>query len=297
MTERDLLIIKYIYEFKNITKAANALFISQPALTMRLNQIEQELGIKLIERNNKGLEFTDAGMEAMMFSETILKNFSDFRERMHVLKDEDAGILRICAPDIISKYYLPQVIQEFKKEYPKVKFELMVTPSSKVVELMKSHKVNFGFLRNDFGLDPSEMLYLGTNYIAAVSMSPFELKDLPNMQRVVYTTDTYYEIMLDLWWKENFETKPIYNIKVNTLDLCKEMVYSGLGYGILPSVFISERKEAHNIILCDRKGRPVERNTWLAFHSDEVKNNKNSHAFLNFLKEHDFSSFFKFNKG
>ena len=72
MDERDFLIIKYLSIFKNITSTANALFISQPALTRRIKQLEKELHTKLIVSSNKGIQLTPTGIEAVAFAEDSL---------------------------------------------------------------------------------------------------------------------------------------------------------------------------------------------------------------------------------
>lgn len=67
MDERDWQIISTLYKYKNITKTANTLFISQPALTARIKQIENELDVKLLQRSNKGVSFTSYGEYTAQF--------------------------------------------------------------------------------------------------------------------------------------------------------------------------------------------------------------------------------------
>lgn len=115
MNERDFLILKYLNEFSNITKTANALFISQPALTSRIKHLEKELNTKLVHTTNKGVLLTSTGLEAAVFADEMLKKIEEFKERLQSIDDEAAGILKIAAPNIIAQYYLPNVIKEFKE--------------------------------------------------------------------------------------------------------------------------------------------------------------------------------------
>ena len=292
MDERDLLIIKYLSEFKNITKTANALFISQPALTTRIKQIEKELNTKLIHSSNKGIYLTDTGLEMAVFADKTLSQFDWIREKIQDIDDKNSVILKLAAPNIISQYYLPSLISEFKKTYPTARFEIQMVPSSRVATLMHEKKCDFGFLRNDFGWEEDGKLLLCVNYIAAVSMNKFVLKDLANMSRVAYSTDSYYMKMLDFWWNSNFSTPPKIDVLVNSLGLCREMVYSGLGFGILPSVFLPESPKAHYVIINDNQGKPIERKTYLIYRKETVTS-KLTEKFLSFIKEHDFSSFLR----
>ena len=295
MNERDLLILKYLHEFKNITKTANALFISQPALTARIKQLDRELNTTLLHSSNKGIFLTSTGMEAAVFADDVLKRLAEFKERIQAIDDENAGMLKLTAPIIICQYYLPQLIKAFKVEHPKVKFYVSQAPSSKVVTMMHANECHFGFLRNDFGWEDDGTYLLGTNSIAAVSRQPFKLADLATMKRIAYTTDTYYQKMLEIWWNNNFPTQPKVDVMVNSLNLCKEMVYSGLGFGLLPSVFLPECPKAHSIILEDKHGKPIERNTYIIYKKENIKN-KIAAQFLQFVKEHEFASFLQLNE-
>jgi len=290
MNERDLLILKYLHEFKNITKTANALFISQPALTARIKQLEKELNTTLLHSSNKGIFLTATGMEAAVYADDVLKRTIEFRERIQAIDDETAGMLKLTAPMIICQNYLPQLIKAFKVTHPNVKFYISEAPSSKVVTSMHANECHFGFLRNDFGWEDEGTHLLGTNYIAAVSRKPFKLSELATMNRIGYTTDTYYQKMLEIWWNNNFPTPPKTNVMVNSLNLCKEMVYSGLGFGLLPSVFLPECPKAHSIILKDKHGKPIERKTYLIYKKENIKS-KVALQFLQFVKEHEFSTF------
>jgi len=74
--------------------------------------------------------------------------------------------------------------------------------------MMHANECHFGFLRNDFGWEDEGTYLLGTNYIAAVSRQHFKISDLATMKRISYTTDTYYQKMLEIWWNNNFPTQP-----------------------------------------------------------------------------------------
>ena len=287
MDERDWQIIKTLYEEKNITKTARILYLSQPALTTRIKQIENHLGITLIYRGNKGITFTSAGERAAIFALKILNEISTFKEELANLGDEIGGILRIAAPSILASYYLPQLLSRFQELYPKVTFDISIAPSSKVLGLMNSKALHFGFLRNDFGWDEHSKLLLTTNYVCAVATKPFKLEDLPHMTRIDYDTEVYYRTFLDAWWNDNFKVQPKIGMQVSNLDLSKEMVFKGLGYGLLPSILIDDKPGLYSIPLCDKKGKLLARNTWLIYKSG-ILDMKLSRTFYEFVKECDF---------
>lgn len=292
MNDRDFLILKYLSEFQNITKAAEALFISQPALTARIKQLELELDTKLIQSSNKGVYLTQTGMTAAAFAGEMLKKIDELKESIKVIEGKDADVIKIMAPVIITRHYLPALIDKYREQHRKTKFEITSVSSSTVARLMKENRCHIGFIRNDFGWGEDERHLLGTNYIAAVSMTPFEIADLPNMNRVDYKTDPYYQKMLNTWWKKTFATNPRVDILVDSLELCRVMVYRGLGFGLLPSVFLPECPSAYSHILKNKQGNPIERNTWLVYNQNSLKN-KPVMEFIDFIKQNEFSDFLR----
>lgn len=290
MDERDFLIIKYLSIFKNITSTANALFISQPALTRRIKQLEKELHTKLIVSSNKGIQLTPTGIEAVAFAEDSLTSLRKFKERIESLEHKQAGLIRIGAPNIICEYYSPSIVAAFKKVHPDASFNIIAKASSEVVSMLNSNKIDFGFTRNDFGWDKDEMILLGTNHIVAASVKPFELKDLIHMNRVAYSTDSYYLKMLDLWWKSHFNTPPQINVQVNSLNLCLQMVLKGIGFGLLPDILIPASAHMHEIVLNDIEDHPIQRHTYLIFKKEKT-HTKLFRDFLKFMSDNNFSAF------
>lgn len=290
MEERDWLILKTLYEYKNITKTAKKLYLSQPTLTARIKHIEEDLGTKLMYRGSKGITFTDTGEYSAEFAGKILNEIRIFRENINDMQKDISGILRIAAPAIIVKYYFPKLLGEFKKLYPKVKFDVHVACSSDVESLVNSMEIHFGFIRNENDWPEDERFMLSSNHVCAVSAKPFKLVDLPNMVQVDYDTDKYYKNMLDNWWKETFNDAPIVGTRVSNLDMCKEMVFNGLGYGILPSILIKEYPQLYSIPLMHKDGTILLRRTWLIYKKENI-NLLLPQAFERFLKESDFDSF------
>ena len=116
MEERDWQIIKTLYEQKNITKTARVLYMSQPTLTARIKQIEESLGTKLLYRGNKGITFTETGEYTVKFAEHILGEMQELRETITNMQEDVAGTLRIAAPSILARYFLPKLLGRFPEQ-------------------------------------------------------------------------------------------------------------------------------------------------------------------------------------
>ena len=116
MDERDWLIFHVLAEKRNITKTGQALFISQPAITTRLHQIEEEMGTKLIYRSGKGIHFTPQGEYLAHRSKEMVVRIQEIKDQISSMHDDVQGTLRIAASHFMTKYKLPRLLKLFQRK-------------------------------------------------------------------------------------------------------------------------------------------------------------------------------------
>ena len=117
---------------KSITKAAEALYVTQPAVTMQVKSLEQDLDLKLFRKYGKGLELTDAGEVLFGYSERV---FEIVEEMEYVLKghaDSTHGSLTIGTTRSFARHLMPGLLSRFQKRFPKVKVILKVGSSQEI---------------------------------------------------------------------------------------------------------------------------------------------------------------------
>ena len=110
MKTEDWLTLSVIYRTKSLSSAAKELFISQPALTIRLQNIEKEVGCQIAIRSNKGLLFTPEGEYLSTQSQKITDLVNETLRHVQGTANEDIGIIKIVAPSTIAKYFLPALL-------------------------------------------------------------------------------------------------------------------------------------------------------------------------------------------
>lgn len=290
MDERDWRIINSLHEHLNITKTAKILYISQPALTERIKRVEEELGVRILYRGSKGVKFTAIGEYVAEAAAHRVQETQELREHIDRMRNSITGVLRIAAPSILSEYYLPRLLGKFQGKYPQVQLEIKIAQSSDIISLMNAKKVHFGFLRNAFGWNENEKLLLTTNYVTAASGKPFKIKDLPQMDCVDYVMDQYYRALLSDWWNKTYDIPVKIGMRVSNLNLCKEMIFNGLGYGFLPSILLPQESKLYSHPLQYANGDVVERKTWLIYKKENMDIQLMA-AFYEFVSNCDFESF------
>lgn len=288
MEDRDWLIIKLLYERKSITKTAQALFMTQPTLTTRIRQIEEDLGVKIMYRNNKGVKFTLEGEYLAECAHNMLTAAREIRDKVTNMGNEVKGTLRIGASIYVTRYILPRLLRRFQDLYPRAEFRVITTSSQDIFSLMHTQDTHVGFVRGDYGWRDEQYL-LFEEPMCIASKHPLVLSDLPRLPRIDYHTDHLNKLSLDTWWTEKFTVPPHISMLVNQVDICKDMVLNGLGYAILPSMMLTDVQHIYKTYITDKQGRPLIRRT-LMLYQKEALETQLVHAFVEFVKTIDFNN-------
>src|SRR5256714_7846728 len=120
----------------SVSRAAEALFITQPALTARLHGLERELGTPLFLRTPHGMRLTDAGRAWIPFAERALRALIDGRDALEQAMTASAGHLMTAAAPAVSTYVLPEMLAKFVAAHPRVEVSVRTGHSEDVVELV-----------------------------------------------------------------------------------------------------------------------------------------------------------------
>lgn len=282
MEDRDWLMLKVLYNKKSITKTAETLFISQPALTNRLRQMEKDFGVKIVHRGSKGVQFTPQGEYLASSAEEVLLKIRQIKDQVLNIDKEVIGTLRLGASYYFTKYRLPGLLKQFRNLYKDVEFRVTTTWSKDIFSLMYNQDIQVGFIRSEPNWNGDAHLLL-EEPICISSKEKIDLKNLPNLPRIDYNTDPGNKTLIDGWWRENCSAPPLISMNVDRVDTAKEMVVYGLGYAFLPDTIFKETDNVNKIYITDMHGNRIVRKTWMIYHP-EVLETKVVEAFVNFIK-------------
>lgn len=131
-------------EYKHFGKAANALHMTQPNVSLHLKQLEQQTRIKLIERSP--FQLTQAGERLLETSQRTLLELQICQADLNAINDLKIGTLTLAVSDIISRFLLIRPFQKFKAQYPGIDLTLLNTTSSQASSLVKNAQADLGFV-------------------------------------------------------------------------------------------------------------------------------------------------------
>lgn len=283
MEYRDWRILQTLYKEQNITKTAQSLYISQPALTKRLRQIEVEFGVQIAQRKSRGVDFTPEGEYLAGCADEMLLRLRKIKEHVANMGDQVTGTLRLGVSNYFARYKLPMLLKLFKQEYPNAEFKVSTGWSKDIYKAVYNQDVHVGFVRGNYNWTDKKLL-LFEETICVVSKEPLDIRDLPNLPRIDYDTDPLLKALLENWWTENYSQPSLIAMEVDKADTCKEMVACGLGYAILPRFVLNGMEDLCKVELTDRDGSPIKRKTWMFYHQESTEL-KIVNAFVRFMEK------------
>ena len=231
----------------SLTKAAEELYISQPAVSQAIKQLENQLGGPLFNRTHKGMELTDTGgKQIFAHVEQALKLFEQAERKYSELKDTATGIVRICASDtLLAKFLLPY-IKKYHEKYPDVNLILLHCNSAQTIELLKSKKGDIGFV--NLPIDDSEINLLNNvMQLHDTFVANEKFGELFDKQIDLKRLQDYPLLMLDLSTatrqaivsyahSQGIHLHP--EIEFGSLELMAELAKIGMGIACVPREFV-----------------------------------------------------------
>jgi DNA-binding transcriptional LysR family regulator len=149
MADKRLQVFHAVAKHLSFTKAADALFMTQPAVTFQIRQLEEQFDTRLFDRAQGRISLTPAGVLALQYAEKILALSGELESRMREAGGQLGGPLLIGASMTVADYLLPQILGEFKARYPAVVPRLLVANSEKVQERVAERALDVGFIEGD----------------------------------------------------------------------------------------------------------------------------------------------------
>ncbi len=142
-----------VAELEHITRASEELYLSQPAVTKIVQNLEQEVGQKLVERQGRRIALTYAGQVLRTYARRMFSLEREMEEALAALSDIETGEVTLAANPIIGIYLLPSIVASFRARYPCVKINLEILKSRDIIEATVEWHLDFGLVE----VDPSEL--------------------------------------------------------------------------------------------------------------------------------------------
>ncbi|MDQ5881394.1 MAG: hypothetical protein QG616_1224 [Pseudomonadota bacterium] len=146
MADRRLQVFHAVARYLSFTKAAESLFMTQPAVTFQIKQLEEQFNTRLFERGHGKITLTPAGEIVFEYAEKILNLSSEMETRIGEMTGKMCGPLMVGASTTIAEFMLPRILGEFNSLYPQVRTRLTVANSESIENRIAEHTLDVGLV-------------------------------------------------------------------------------------------------------------------------------------------------------
>lgn len=234
--------LQKIIELGGFTKAAEALGFTQSSVSQMISSLEDELGIKLLNRSRTGVKLTIEGAELYPFIERSIFSYRAMLEKSNEIKGLETGIIRVGTVSSVTCHWMPRLISDFQKIYPNVQFTFHQGDYTSITEWIKTGEVDFGFI-NPLAAKDLKTVKIKTGRMLAVLSKNHKLanNEVINLSEIaaepyILLEEGHYSEPMEAFYKAGL--KP--NIKYTIHDdyAIMTMVEAGLGVSILAELVL-----------------------------------------------------------
>lgn len=199
MELKQLEYFQVVGHLNSITRAAEQLYVTQPAITLAIQKLEAELGIKLFDRSQKHFSLTTEGQVYLQRVDSILESLKDAALEMQDYQYLRKGSIKVGIPPMIGSFFLPAIFADFQKQYPSLTLVTVETGSMNIRESLKRGELDIGIIVITQSSPSLDTLTLAKGEIQVCLPIGHPLSDLPAIpldklqnQPVVFISDGTY---------------------------------------------------------------------------------------------------------
>ncbi|MBR4579377.1 MAG: LysR family transcriptional regulator [Oscillospiraceae bacterium] len=274
MDKTDWQIIKEISDRGSISKVAEALFVSQPGISYRINKMEEEFGIPLFVRSNKGIRLTDAGRRLLTFANKMLRYNYEITE---IVKEESGtreGTITIGSTTSFMNICLIHQLRDFNQLYPKINVNVVLKTSPTLLRMLENGELRITVYR---GEKPpswhgcSQMVF--REPLVIIANEPITADYLSSHPLISNSPDAGkapVDSLVDAWISRAFLNPPPQSAIRTSGDsrTSVNLVRQGFGWSVISSGRLLDTDGLYSQIILQPDGTPYYFETWLLYTPD-----------------------------
>lgn len=275
-------------KYSSISKAAKELHLTQPGLSMQIQNLENEMGASLLKRSYKGVELTDEGKIVFDYASKMLSLEDNIQFHLKNMQEKSQPLL-IGSCKSIGEYALPCSIYTFKQIHDNIDISLDLENSATVISKLKKHDINIGIIQecdmpDDIVIIPilSDKLVLVGGYDQPIDNIDFD--DLSNLQLILREKGSATRCIFERYLiNKNFDINNLNIIySLNSQEAIKNSISSQKGFSFLPEVSIREEIRNSSLKKINIKDFNVEFKYYVAYRKNYTLT-KHEELFIDFI--------------
>lgn len=291
ITLKQMKILEAVVEHRSYTAAAKALFMTQPAVSMQIKQMEDQIGLPLFEREGKQVTTTEAGLELLHYAQNIRQQLDEVEQVLEELKGLKRGKLHLTMAST-ANYFAPHLIAAFHHEYPGADVTLDVTNRAGLLDALDNNTTDMVIMgrppegHNLVGIpfinNPLVVIAYPEHPLAQKKSIP--LSEVANESFIVRERDSGTRMAADRYFAEHdLELTP--GMVMNRSEAIKQAVMAELGLGIVSLHTIEMELALKRLVVLNVEDFPIMRQ-WHIVHRKGKRFAAIPEAFKNYVLDH-----------
>jgi DNA-binding transcriptional LysR family regulator len=279
-----------VAEEKSFSRAAEKLLRTQPAISIAMKRLEEELGEQLFDRSSRAGTLTEAGKILHSYAQRMVNLRDEARTTISELRGMNRGRLSIGANESTSLYVLPPVLVEYRRLYPEIKIEVYRNLSERIPGEVLERNLDFGFLSFD-PLHPAlqsmevyrdELAFVVHPRHRLAKRESVTVKELGAEQFVAHNVKTPSRARIFELFAQH-RTPLNISIELATLETIKDFVRRDAGVAIIPRMVVRDDVRTGRLIEVAVKGMKIEKTLRIVFRREQSLSHA-ARAFLDLIK-------------
>jgi Transcriptional regulator len=244
-------IFYYVAKEGSISKTAERLFITQPAVSRSIKQLEEKIGSMLLFRTTKGVKLTNEGQILFHFVEQAFNYLYLGEKKLSEMKNLESGEIHIGVGDSICKHYLVPYLQRYNTDYPKINIHIMSQKSFEIINLMKRGIIDVGIVNlpiEDDQLWITKLMDIHDCFVAGekykhLAQNPVSIKDIVKYPTMLIEKSSNSRRFIESFLLEHgVEIKP--DFELGNFELLAQFALINLGIACVIKEFFPDEIES-----------------------------------------------------
>ena len=289
-TLKQIMTFHKVATLQSISKAANAQFVTQPAVTQQIKQLEEAFGLSLLEPFGRTIQLTESGRMFFDLSERVMSSLNEMENAMASFVNLEKGHIRLGMVST-TKYFVPMLMMEFKKDYPAISFDLKIANRETMVNLLRNNLVDLVIM----GRPPNKIEYDAipfiTNPLGIVAgekykvkkKATYSLEDFRSEKFIAREEGSGTRLLMEKIFLEKGVQPEIY-MSIASNETIKQSVMANMGLTFISLRAVSRELNTGTLKLLNVEGLPYIGH-WYVMHRTEKKLSPTTVAFKAFMIE------------
>ncbi|OFI06613.1 HTH-type transcriptional regulator CysL [Clostridium acetireducens DSM 10703] len=290
MNERAFRVFYEVAVMLNMTEVANKMYISQPAVSQTISELEKHLNVKLFDRMGKRLYLTHEGEIFLTYVRRILNIYDEGIKLVKDMNEFKMGKMKIGASTTIGIYVLPDIIGKFIRKYKNIDVSIAIENTKIIANMILENKIDFGFVEGPVYQDEiicknfcqDELVLIVPSDHNWASLQEIDINDIPKEKMVMREKGSgTREVFENLMNSNNINYKIAFEL--GNTEAIKKAVEAGLGMSCISKRCVENEVRQNKISVVKLKNIDIKRNFSLIYHKDKYIS-KLFNEFIEFAK-------------